>query len=78
MGLLTRGAKRGGAWEHCSQKENDQTILDRRILTKSTALVVIFMKKAFYPTSAVGLDSFPLTLIDNIKVHVKYILRSKA
>ena len=44
--LDTRGAKRGGAWEHCSQKEMDQTILGRKILAKSTALVEIFVKKS--------------------------------
>ena len=71
--LLTRGGKRGGAREHCSKKEVDQTILGRRILAKCTALVTIFKKKAFNPTSSVGLDSFPLPLIENTKVHVKYL-----
>ena len=53
--LSSRGGKRGGAREHCSKKEMDQTILGRRILAKCTALVTIFMKKAFNPTFAVGL-----------------------
>ena len=48
-----RGGKRGGAREHCSKKEMDQTILGRRILAKSTALVTIFTKKAFNPISTV-------------------------
>ena len=38
--------KWGGAWEHCSQKEVDQTILGRGILAKSTAFVAIFIKRA--------------------------------
>ena len=37
----TRGAKRGGALEHCSQKEMDRAILVRRIWLKFTALVEI-------------------------------------
>ena len=47
---MSRGAKRGGAREHCSQNEMDQTILGRRILAKFTALVAIFIKRAIYRT----------------------------
>ena len=61
-GQLGRGGKRGGAWEHCSQKELDWTILGRRILVKSAALVAIFTKKAIYRTSTAG----PFTSIENI------------
>ena len=51
---VARGWKRGGAREHCSQKEIDQTILGRRIPAKFTALVAIFIKRAIYRTFAVG------------------------
>ena len=51
---IIRGGKRGGAREHCSQKEMDQTSLGRRIPAKSTAFVAIFIKRAIYCTSAVG------------------------
>ena len=51
---LCRGGKRGGAREHCSQKEMDQTSLGRRIPAKSTAFVAILIKRAIYCTSAVG------------------------
>ena len=53
--VVYRGGKTSGAWEHCSQKELDQTILVRKILPKCNTLVTIFMRKAFYPTSVVGL-----------------------
>ena len=49
-----RGGKRGGAREHCSQKEMDRVNIGRRILVKSPAIVKIFIKKAIYHTSAVG------------------------
>ena len=52
--VLVRGGKRGGAREHCSQKEMDRTTLGRRIQAKSTALVAIFKKRDVYRTSAVG------------------------
>ena len=52
--VVVRGEKRGGAGEHCSQKEMDQTLLGRRILAKFTALVAIFIKRANYRTIAVG------------------------
>ena len=42
--VSTRGGKRGGAREHCSQKEMDKTILGRRILVQSTALEAILRK----------------------------------
>ena len=54
MNLCVRGGKRGGAREHCSQKEMDRAIIGRRILVKSPALVMIFSKKAIYHTAAVG------------------------
>ena len=41
----SRGGKRGGAQEHCSQKEMDKTTLGRRIQAKSTALVAIYVKR---------------------------------
>ena len=50
----SRGGKRGGAWEHCSQKEMDGTIFVRRIWAKFTALVANFIKMAIYRTFAVG------------------------
>ena len=42
-GQLGRGGKRGGAWEHCSQKEMGRTFFGRRIWAKLTALVAIFV-----------------------------------
>ena len=51
---VIRGGKRGGAREHCSQKEMDGTIFGRRIWVKSTALVAICIKKeAIYRIYAV-------------------------
>ena len=50
----SRGGKRGGAREHCSQKEIDKTTLGGRIWAKFTALVLIFIKSAIYCTFAVG------------------------
>ena len=52
--LSARGAKRGGAREHCSQKEMDRTLLGRRIPAKLTVLVTILIKRAIYCTSEVG------------------------
>ena len=45
--LPVRGGKKGGAWEHCSQKEMGRTILDRRFWAKFTAT---FIKWAIYRT----------------------------
>ena len=65
-----RGGKRGGAWEHCSQKEMDGTIFGRRIGAKSTALVAICIKKRLFIASMQlnqwRIDSFSLLLIGNI------------
>ena len=41
--VSARGGKRGGAREHCSQKEMDKTTLGRRIQAKFTALALIFI-----------------------------------
>ena len=51
---MGRGGKRGGAREHCSQKEMDRPILGRRIRAKLTALVAIFIKWVIHRTFAVG------------------------
>ena len=40
LGLSCRGAKMGGAWEQCSQKEIDRIDLGRRIWDKSTPLEI--------------------------------------
>ena len=45
-----RGAKRGGAREHCSKKEMDRIIPGRRIWSISTALVAILINRAIYPS----------------------------
>ena len=37
--LKGRGGKRGGVWEHCSQKEMGRIDPGRRMWDKSTALV---------------------------------------
>ena len=42
--MKTRGAKRDGAWEHCSQKEMDINNLCRRIEANFIALVTILIK----------------------------------
>ena len=47
MDMDTRGAKRGGAWEQCSQKEMDRIEHSRRIWDKSTACDIIFIKYVF-------------------------------
>ena len=68
--------KRGGAREHCSQKEMDRTNLGRRIWAKFTALVAIFIKRAIYRTFLIG----PMKnrfLFWNIKVLMKYMFISK-
>ena len=72
---LVRGAKRGGAQEHCSQKDMDRTILGRRILAKSTALVSIIKKKVFllHFCSWTNEELILLPLIENNKVLLKYI-----
>ena len=44
--VVVRGGKRGGAREHCSQREMDGTILGRRIWAKFNALAAIFVKRA--------------------------------
>ena len=49
LGLSCRGAKRGGAWEQCSQKEIDRIDLGRRIWDKSTPLVTISVNRVIYP-----------------------------
>ena len=46
----TRGAKRGGALEHCSQKEMDRIDHGRRIWDKSTSLVANIIYRVIYPT----------------------------
>ena len=45
-----RGATRGGAREHCSQKEMDRIDLGGRMREKSAALVVISETRVIYPT----------------------------
>ena len=69
--VLGRGGKRGGAREHCSQKEMAGTIFGRRIWDKSTALVTTFIRKAIHRIYAV--KPIIIILIGNIKVLVKYI-----
>ena len=53
--VVVRGGKRGGAREHGSQKEMDKTTIGRRIRAKFTAPVTIFINRAIYRISAVGL-----------------------
>ena len=50
IGGTGRGAKRGGAREHCSKKEMDRIIPGRRIWSISTALVAILINRAIYPS----------------------------
>ena len=62
--MQVSGAKRGGAWEHCSQKEMDRIDHDRRIWDKSTALVAISVNRVIYPTftdvpNRINSSSFP-------------------
>ena len=45
--MQVRGAKRGGAREHCSQKEMDRIDHDRRIWDKSIALSPSCVKYLF-------------------------------
>ena len=52
--LTTRGAKRGGAREQCSQKEMDRIDHDRRIWDKSTAHVAISVERLINPTFTDG------------------------
>ena len=68
QGSIGRGGIRGGAREHCSQKKMDRTIFGRRILAKFTALVVIFIKRAIYHTSAVG----PMKNTLSFAIYLKY------
>ena len=51
-----RGAKKGGAREHFSQKEMDRMDHDRRIWNKSTALVTISVNRVIYPTFTYNID----------------------
>ena len=51
---IHRGAKRGGAREHSSQKEMDRIDHGRRIWDKCTALVMISKNMVIYPTFTDG------------------------
>ena len=64
VNIPSRGAKRGGAREHCSQKEMDRIDHGRRIWDKSTALVAISVKRVIFPTfthgpNGMNASSFP-------------------
>ena len=53
---MSRGAKKGGAREHCSQKDMDRIDHGRRIWDKSTALVAIIINWVIHPTFTDGPD----------------------